>query len=114
MNEHRDAILKALQAEFDYRQDQYKQWILAAGLKEGGKNRYTARVVLITSDSPLLDGMDIEVTVTPVGAVLDPDFYLDTPELQGSLVRDALNWVQQLAPIVYLQLACPLARREAK
>lgn len=87
------SILETLKKELEHLEpnSNYSQWILGVSIRKErgaerdvGKPGYTARVVVKTSSSPYVDGMDISFTVPQDDVVIDPDYFENTPELQGS------------------------------
>lgn len=61
------------------------------------------RVVVKTSESPYVDGMDIGFMVIDGLIELDPRFYENGPDLMGSSEDTSIKWLSELGKIIYLQ-----------
>lgn len=116
MKKIESAIIETLKQELENIDSisNYSQWILGVSIrKEGtegrvvGNPKYTARVVIKTSQSPFVDGMDIGFTVPGEDVLIDSDYFENTPEFQGGTVGDSLRWLKELEEIYYLQLDNP-------
>ena len=90
----------------------YNQWVLGVSIREErNKSKvlknpyYTVRVVVKTSDSSYVDGMDIAFWVADGKVQIDPEYFENWPDLQGGTVIGAINWLEQLGDFYYLKLA---------
>lgn len=117
----KEAILDILKEELEFTNEDinYSQQVLGVSIrKERGKDRvigkpiYTARVVVKTSESPYVDGMDIIFMSPEDEVIIEANYYENTPEYQGGSVVDSLNWLRILEDIYYLQLENPFAKND--
>lgn len=105
-----EKILEILKEELEYndQENQYSQWILGISIgKSNTKDIYTARVVVKTSESIYVDGMDIIFKVVDEKVQIDPNYYENTPECQGGTIKDSIRWLRENGKIYYLQLENP-------
>jgi phage anti-repressor protein len=114
MEKLQEEVLTELKKNLEYSdvENNYSQWILGLSLKqkEGveDEDMYMVRVALKTNESFYVDGMDIDLTVSQTGeATIDPNYYENTPELQGGTLESALNWLNNAGEIFYLQTVNP-------
>lgn len=114
-------ILEALKKILEYKdlENDYSQWILGLSLKkkwgedkEDKKESYIARVVVKTSESPYVDGMDIEVDVVGGDVEVVQECFENTPELQGGTVQSSLDWILELEKACYIQIEGHEGRRK--
>ncbi len=103
-----DKIVKALRNEFELREEDYDQWVLGVSCleKEVGTQEFRVKVVVHTSESIYSDGMELTVYIVDGEVKLEEDFFEKTPDLMGSSVKDAINWLREYK-IIYLQLLNP-------
>jgi len=64
----------------------------------------TARVVVKTNESDLVDGMDISFTLEPI---IDPSYYENSPDYMGGTIEDSVHWLKHHGKIVLEQLDDP-------
>ena len=109
MNEHHEMIIARLQEAFQYQEDDYAQWLAAVSLKGNAvtNHRYKLRILILTSNSPYLDGTDLVVTLNSHGVAINEEVFQRTPELQGSPIMDALNWIRSYGPLIHWQAELP-------
>ena len=112
-------IIQALKEELEYysTEEDYSQWIMAAVLKkklitktmEKGKEIYVVRTVLKTSESPYVDGADIQVIVDLVKqeAFVEEESLEEGPIFHGGGEEDSLRWLENIGKIQYLQKENP-------
>ncbi len=101
------AIIEALKKEFEYREEDYDQWVMGASIKQDEvAQEFRVKVIVHTSESIYTDGMELEVTVVDGVAKLEEDFFEKTPDLMGSPVKDAIKWLREFK-IIHLQLLNP-------
>lgn len=99
-----DSIVEILRQELEYKDEaSYSQWILGVSIKKDiGKDRiigsptYIARVVVKTSESQYVDGMDISFMVPEDDVIIEANYYENTPDFHGGMVEDSLRWLKQL------------------
>ena len=115
-------IIEILKNELEFTNEgtNYSQWVLGVNIKRTdekdkatGNPTYITRVVLKTSESPYVDGMDIAFTVTDGDVTMDANYYEETPELLGGTVEDSIEWLMKVNGIYYLQLDNPFAKIES-
>ncbi len=109
MNQQHELILNTLKEAFQLQRDDDSQWLAAVSLKDGiaADHRYHLRILVLTNSSPYLDGTDAVVSLGEDGALIDPDVFQETPELQGSPMIDALNWLMSYGPLIHWQAKSP-------
>ena len=116
-----DSIIEILKQELEQNNssDNYSQWILGVSIrKERGEDRiigkpiYTSRVVVKTSESLYVDGMDIIFMVPEDDVIMEANLDEYTPTFRGGTVRDSLNWLRELDDICYLQLKNPFDKQD--
>lgn len=121
MKKVQDSIVEILRQELEYTDSNsnYSQWVLGVSIrKDRSKNRtigsptYIARVVVKTSDSPYVDGIDILFTAPEDDVIIEDNYYENTPEFQGGMVEDSLRWVKELEEVYYLQLENPFDKAD--
>lgn len=83
----KDELRDILRDEFN-RQEKYQgeweeQWLMGLSIKleESGKHRL--RVVVKTSESPYVDGMEIDFQVIKGQIELEPSYYENSPDLMA-------------------------------
>ena len=112
----RNCIVEILKEELEVTDvaKNYSQWVLGVSIREeSSKSKvleshfYTARVVVKTSDSIYVDGMDIAFWVEKGGVQIDPEYFENGPDFEGGTVTGAFNWLEELGNIQYLRLANP-------
>lgn len=112
----KNTIVELLKEELEITDEanNYNQWVLGVSVREDfSKTRvlenpyYTVRVVVKTSDSPYVDGMDISFWIQNGEVQMDPEYFENGPDFQGGTVTGAISWLEQLANIYYLQVANP-------
>ena len=101
-------IIEALKKEFEYREEDYDQWVMGVSIRQEEivLQESRSKVIVQTSESNYTDGMEMEVTVVDGVAKLEEDFFEKTPDLMGSPVKDAIKWLSEFK-IIYLQLLNP-------
>ena len=104
------AIVAALGTELEEldHADDYAQWLALVSIrKDSAVDVYTARVILAVSDSPFVDGMDIQFTAVGDTVTIDPYFYENGPDYMGGTLGSAVDWVLRNGDLVYVQLWQP-------
>ena len=103
-----EKVVKALRSEFELREEDYDQWVLGVSCleKQEGTQEFIVKVVVHTSESIYSDGMEMTVSAVDDEVKLEEDFFEKTPDLMGSPVKDAINWLREYK-IIYLQLLNP-------
>ena len=103
-----EQIVKALRSEFELREEDYEQWVLGVSCleKQEGTQEFIVKVVVHTSESIYSDGMEMTVSIVDDEVKLEENFFEKTPDLMGSPVKDAINWLREYK-IIYLQLLNP-------
>ena len=107
MEEIKKLIVKAVRENLEYTDEMYSQWILGLSVKEVEQS-FNIRVALKTSESPYVDGMEISDVLVKDNTVFLPDYFENTPDLQGSEIKYALAWLKNLGEVCYIQLDDPL------
>ena len=109
----KDSILEILKKELEYQKEGYSQWVMGVSIIKEKETapanipRYVARVIVLTSESPYVDGMDIVFTNSNDNVDIDHNYYENTPEFQGGTQLDALRWLRELGEEVYTQIENP-------
>lgn len=68
----------------------------------------TVRVVLKTSESDYVDGMQLTAISVDGKVKLDENYYEQTPEYQGGEIIPAIDWINQLKGSVdYIRILEP-------
>ena len=62
----------------------------------------TARVVVKTSTSDLVDGMDIDFTLEPL---MDPSYYENSPNFMGGSIASSQVWLKSHGKLILEQLS---------
>ncbi|WFA09517.1 hypothetical protein [Tissierella sp. Yu-01] len=115
------AIIKILKEELEFtnKGTNYSQWVLGVNInkisakdKVTGNPIYIARVVVKTSDSPYVDGMDIVFMAPEEDIIIEAKYYEKTPEFQGGTVEDSIEWLMKMNGIYYLQLDNPFEKAD--
>ena len=103
-----EKIVKALRSEFELKEEDYDQWVLGVSCleKEKATQEFIVKVVVHTSESIYSDGMEMTVYIIDDEVKLEENFFEKTPDLMGSPVKDAINWLREYK-IIYLQLLNP-------
>lgn len=118
MRKIKDMIVEVLKEELEHHDadTNYSQWVLGVSIKKErtndsivGNPMYLARVVVKTSDSPYVDGMDITFMVPEDDVIIEAKYFENTPEFQGGTEEDSLRWIG-LDEIYYLQLDNPFPK----
>ena len=73
---------------------------------------YTARTLIKTSESPYVDGMQINFMMLEEDVIIGANYYENTPEFQGGTQLDALRWLRELGEEVYTQIENPYLLKE--
>ena len=107
MKETKNLIVKAVRENLEYTDEIYSQWVLGLSVKKVDKS-FDIRVVLKTSESPYVDGMEISNVLVKDDTVFLSDYFENTPDLQGGEVKYALAWLKNLGEVCYIQLDDPL------
>lgn len=118
MSKIKDRIVLILRQELEHQEEDsdYSQWVMGVSIRENQsidnpveKPMYLARVVVKTSESPYVDGMDISFMMVDGDIVIDPIYYENTPEYQGGTEEDALSWLG-VEDIYYHQISNPFSK----
>lgn len=106
MSNIKTEIIEQLKQDLEYKSDAYCQWLMGVSIpgKSNSEESVTVRVVVMTNESPFVDGMDIDFTV---GTIIDPEYYKFSPEFMGGTVKDSLIWLQSHGEIILEQLENP-------
>lgn len=120
MSKIKDSIVKILRQEMEHQEDDtdYSQWVMGVSIKEVKGNDslvdkpiYLARVVVKTSESPYVDGMDISFMMQNDDVIIEANWYANTPEYQGGSEEDSIKWLG-IEDIYYLQLDNPFTKSD--
>lgn len=104
-----DKIIEALKEELEYMDYHYgdNQWIMAVGIKKVSKDKYLARTVSKTNQSPYVDGLDITVNIVDGEAEVDLTYIGAVPIFHSGEIEDSMKWIEKEFLIYYLQLENP-------
>lgn len=117
MSKIKDRIVEILRQELEHQEEDsdYSQWVMGVSIRENHnidnpveKPMYLVRVVVKTSESPYVDGMEISFMIVDGDIVIDPIYYENTPEYQGGTEEDALRWLDE--DIYYQQISNPFSK----
>lgn len=108
-----DELIDILRAEFN-REEEWQgekeyQWVMGISIKLEPEGLSLLRVVVKTSESPYVDGMEIGFMVIDGLIELGPSYYENSPDLMGSSVDTSIKWLSELGEIIYLQRENPYA-----
>ena len=88
-------IIDELKLALEYQEPtgDYAQWLMGVSLpsvieRKNDQLVITARVVVKTSDSEYVDGMDIAFSLDPI---IDPNYYQNSPDYHGGSIEDSVN-----------------------
>ena len=114
----KDSILEILKKELEYQKEGYSQWVMGVSIIKEKETaaaniaRYVARVIVLTSESPYVDGMQINFMMLEEDVIIGANYYENTPEFQGGTQLDALRWLRELGEEVYTQIENPYLLKE--
>ena len=114
----KDSILEILKKELEYQKEGYSQWVMGVSIIKEKETaaaniaRYVARVIVLTSESPYVDGMQINFMMLEEDVIIGANYYENTPECQGGTQLDALRWLRELGEEVYTQIENPYLLKE--
>ena len=85
------------------------QWLMGVSLlsvieRKNDQLMITARVVVKTSDSEYVDGMDIAFSLDPI---IDPNYYQNSPDYHGGSIEDSQPWLKKHGKVILEQLDNP-------
>lgn len=107
----KDEAIDILRDEYNHKEKydgQWEyQWLMGISMKLEKSGTSTMRVVVKTSESPYVDGMDIEFMIIDGYLEMHPLFYEEGPDLMGSPELDSIKWLSKLGEIFYLQVENP-------
>ena len=111
----KDSILEILKKELEYQKEGYSQWVMGVSIINHNKSifsiglqtMYTARTLIKTSESPYVDGMQINFMMLEKDVIIGANYYENTPEFQGGTQLDALRWLRELGEEIYIQIENP-------
>ena len=113
----KDSILEILKKELEYQKEGYSQWVMGVSIIKEKETaaaniaRYVARVIVLTSESPYVDGMQINFMMLEEDVIIGANYYENTPEFQGGTQLDALRWLRELGEEVYTQIENPYIQK---
>lgn len=97
--------------QYTQEEGNYSQWIFGLSIKKVTKLNqdpiWIARVAVKTSESPYIDGMDINFMIVNAGIIIEASYYENTPDFQGGSDEDCIQWLKGHGTIFYLQRANP-------
>ena len=114
----KDSILEILKKELEYQKEGYSQWVMGVSIIKEKETapanipRYVARVIVLTSESPYVDGMQINFMMLEEDVIIGANYYENTPEFQGGTQLDALRWLRELGEEIYTQIENPYLLKE--
>lgn len=120
MTKIKDSIVEILKQELEHQEEDsnYSQWVMGVSIIEdratnniAEKPIYIARVIVKTSESPYVDGMDISFMIPKEDVIIEANYYENTPEFQGGTEEDSLKWLG-IEDIYYLQLDNPFLKSD--
>ena len=105
-------IIDELKLALEYQEPtgDYAQWLMGISLpsvieRKNNQLMITARVVVKTSDSEYVDGMDIAFSLEPI---IDPNYYQNSPDYHGGSIQNtrgrfycALFWLKNTEESVW-------------
>ena len=93
MTKFEKTIIKQLKDDLEYQLEDYAQWVVGVSLPrciDLMDQVLLVRVVVKTSESELVDGMDISFSLEPI---IDSDYFENGPDTMGSSVEDSIDWL---------------------
>ena len=104
-------IIEKLKLALEYQEPtgDYAQWLMGISLpsvieRKNDQLVITARVVVKTSDSEYVDGMDIAFSLEPI---IDPNYYQNSPDYHGGSIEDSQPWLKKHGKVILEQLDNP-------
>ena len=104
-------IIDELKLALEYQEPtgDYAQWLMGISLpsvieRKNNQLMITARVVVKTSDSEYVDGMDIAFSLEPI---IDPNYYQNSPDYHGGSIEDSQPWLKKHGKVILEQLDNP-------
>ena len=109
MTDFEKKIIKQLKEQLEFDSPSYSQWLLGVSLptiieQKDHHLTLTARVVVKTNESDLVDGMDISFTLEPI---IDPNYYQNSPDYHGGSIEDSQPWLKKHGKVILEQLDNP-------
>ena len=104
-------IIEELKLALEYQEPtgDYAQWLMGVSLpsvieRKNDQLVITARVVVKTSDSEYVDGMDIAFSLEPI---IDPNYYQNSPDYHGGSIEDSQPWLKKHGKVILEQMDNP-------
>lgn len=104
-------IIDELKLALEYQEPtgDYAQWLMGVSLpsvieRKNDQLVITARVVVKTSDSDYVDGMDIAFSLEPI---IDPNYYQNSPDYHGGSIEDSQPWLKKHGKVILEQMDNP-------
>ena len=106
-----EKIIEELKLALEYQEPtgDYAQWLMGVSIpsvieKKNDQWVITARVVVKTSDSEYVDGMDIDFSLEPI---IDPNYYQNSPDYHGGSIEDSQPWLKKHGKVILSHLENP-------
>ena len=111
-------IIDELKLALEYQEPtgDYAQWLMGISLpsvieRKNDQLVITARVVVKTSDSEYVDGMDIAFSLEPI---IDPNYYQNSPDYHGGSIEDSQPWLKKHGKVILEQMDNPFEAESLK
>lgn len=124
MEKIKEEVVKILKKEMEFSEsDNYSQWVLGVSVKKDARVEDEGRTIIVlsirvavkTNLSPYVDAAEITGVALDEKVTLASDYFEQTPEVQGSEVIPAINWLGELKGSVdYINLVDPNERKADK
>ena len=106
-----EKIIEELKLALEYKEPtgDYAQWLMSISLpsvieRKNDQLVITARVVVKTSDSEYVDGMDIAFSLEPI---IDPNYYQNSPDYHGGSIEDSQPWLKKHGKVILEKMDNP-------
>ena len=114
MTDFEKKIISELKQALEFKEinSDYSQWLQGVSLptiieRKNNHLSLTARVVVKTSTSDLVVGMDIDFTLEPL---IDPNYYENSPNFMGGSIASSQVWLKSHGKLILVQLVNPFEK----
>lgn len=109
----KDELIDILRNEFNRKEEwegelEY-QWVMGISIKFKAEGVNLLRVVVKTSESTYVDGLQTYFMIIEELIELDPSYYENGPDLMGSPEATSIKWLSELGEIIFLERENPYA-----
>ena len=111
MTDFEKKIINELKQALEFKEinSDYSQWLQGVSLptiieRKNNHLSLTARVVVKTSDSEYVDGMDIAFSLE---SIIEPHYYQNSPDYHGGSIEDSQPWLKKHGKVILEQMDNP-------